>query len=267
MRLPLIETNRGFACFAAFGAGAIAGLLVLGDDATAVRAANQSPAVDIQARFLGDAAFSGAPSYQTSESSAAMDEPAAPEAFAMVKGVAEPSNEPEAVRVASVYPPWALASVGSRTVTLSPVAGATRTPVEVPADRSPIVNRGAGVEREANIERVLPKTPAAPRAAPNRPGALFNDAQIASIKSRLKLTPDQQRHWPAVETALRDISWRRTGPERKGPGTVPGTLDPGGVERLKSAAIPLIMTLREDQKSEVRKLAHLMGLDQVASQI
>jgi hypothetical protein len=40
----------------------------------------------------------------------------------------------------------------------------------------------------------------------SRPGSVLNDAQIASIKQRLKLTRDQELLWPAVETALRDVS-------------------------------------------------------------
>ena len=45
-------------------------------------------------------------------------------------------------------------------------------------------------------------------------------------------------------------------------------IDPNSPEvaRLKSAAFPLIMSLREDQKREVRQLAHTMGLAQVAAQ-
>ena len=44
------------------------------------------------------------------------------------------------------------------------------------------------------------------------------------------------------------------------------TLAPDDVERLKQAAVPLIMSLREDQKREVRTLAHVMGLEQIAAQ-
>ena len=39
------------------------------------------------------------------------------------------------------------------------------------------------------------------------------------------------------------------------------------VQKLIWAAMPLLMRLREDQKSEVRKLARVIGLEQVASQI
>jgi hypothetical protein len=40
--------------------------------------------------------------------------------------------------------------------------------------------------------------------------AAFTDARIASRKAALKLTPDQERHWPALEQALRDTSKERT---------------------------------------------------------
>ena len=39
------------------------------------------------------------------------------------------------------------------------------------------------------------------------------------------------------------------------------------VQKLIWAAMPLLMRLREDQKSEVRKLARVIGLEQVAAQI
>ena len=38
---------------------------------------------------------------------------------------------------------------------------------------------------------------------------MLNDAQIASIKARLHLTPDQERMWPAVEAALRNIAYAK----------------------------------------------------------
>ena len=48
--------------------------------------------------------------------------------------------------------------------------------------------------------------PAIPAHSLTRPGAVLNDAQIASIKRRLNLTPDQERMWPSVESALRNLS-------------------------------------------------------------
>lgn len=39
--------------------------------------------------------------------------------------------------------------------------------------------------------------------------AAFVDARIAAVKAGLKLTPDQEKNWPAVETAVRDFAKQR----------------------------------------------------------
>jgi len=48
---------------------------------------------------------------------------------------------------------------------------------------------------------------------------------------------------------------------------VPIDPDAEEVQQLKSAAMPLLFQLREDQKREVRQLARLIGLEKVASLI
>jgi len=109
---------------------------------------------------------------------------------------------------------------------------------------------------------VAPDRPATPSArAKRQPPKLFNDAQIANIKQRLRLSREQERYWPSVESALRFIGWRHSRDRNQVP-----TLDPNDVERLKVAAVPLVMSLREDQKHEVRMLAHVMGLEKIAAQ-
>ncbi|KAF2988804.1 hypothetical protein OGR47_20525 (plasmid) [Methylocystis sp. MJC1] len=35
--------------------------------------------------------------------------------------------------------------------------------------------------------------------------AAFTDASIAALKAGLKLTPAQEKNWPALETTLRDV--------------------------------------------------------------
>jgi hypothetical protein len=105
------------------------------------------------------------------------------------------------------------------------------------------------------------------RKANERPGFVLNDAQIASIKERLHLTPGQEEMWPAVEAALRNFAYTHLRDPRKH-GDAPvqvASADPE-VQDLKSAAIPLIMSFNSEQKDEVRNLAHVMGLDQLASQ-
>jgi hypothetical protein len=102
-------------------------------------------------------------------------------------------------------------------------------------------------------------------------GFMLNDAQIASIKTRLHLTADQEQMWPAVEAALRNIAYTRSreAHRRSAPAnTQVASADADGVDvrELKSAAVPLIMSFNSEQKDEVRNLAHVMGLDQLATQ-
>ena len=123
--------------------------------------------------------------------------------------------------------------------------------------------------KPARVAAVTPEPRPAPRARKDS-GALFNAAQLASIKSRLRLSPNQEEYWPAVESALRDIGWKATHDDTRKPGARPNlaaTIDPNSdeVQRLKSAAFPLIMSMNEDQKREVRMLAQVMGLQQVAA--
>jgi hypothetical protein len=118
---------------------------------------------------------------------------------------------------------------------------------------------------------VVAKAPAASAHPPaaNHAGYILDDAQIASIKTRLHLTPDQEQMWPAVEAALRNMAYKRTqlAAARGGARNVQAAaVDPEAVEGLKSAAVPLIMSFNSEQKEEVRSLAHVMGLDQLASQ-
>jgi hypothetical protein len=128
----------------------------------------------------------------------------------------------------------------------------------------------------AKVTAAIPSqmTPAKPKLvakpAPQKPYALLSDAQIAGIKQRLRLSSDQEYYWPAVENALRAVArkihaTRRTDP---GAGGAP-PIDPEAaeVQQLKSAAMPLLFQLREDQKQEVRTLARLIGLEKVAAQI
>jgi hypothetical protein len=102
----------------------------------------------------------------------------------------------------------------------------------------------------------------------NRPGYMLNDSQIASIKARLHLTPDQERMWPGVEVALRNMAYTHA-PDARGRGNPTNdsaAVDPDSVQGLKSAAVPLILSFNTEQKDEVRNIVHVMGLDQLASQ-
>src|ERR1043165_4631460 len=39
--------------------------------------------------------------------------------------------------------------------------------------------------------------------------AAFTDARVAALKAGLKLTAEQEKNWPAVETAIRDLAKER----------------------------------------------------------
>jgi hypothetical protein len=120
---------------------------------------------------------------------------------------------------------------------------------------------------------VMPVEPQKPKLAAKPPlqksYALLSDVQIAGIKERLKLSSDQEAYWPAVESALRAVARKIHTTRQADPNAAGAPIDPEAaeVQQLKSAAMPLLFQLREDQKREVRTLARLIGLEKVASQI
>ena len=126
------------------------------------------------------------------------------------------------------------------------------------------------VSAETPAQIAPPKPKLAAKPAPQKTYTLLSDEQIATIKERLRLSSDQEYYWPAVETALRAVA-RKIHASRHGDTHVAGVppIDPDAaeVQQLKSAAMPLLFQLREDQKQEVRSLARLIGLEKVAAQI
>jgi hypothetical protein len=132
----------------------------------------------------------------------------------------------------------------------------------------------------APADLAVPNVTAAPAPAKPKPVAvakppvqknytLLSDVQIAGIKERLKLSPDQESYWPGVEKALRAIARKMHSTKQADPAAGMPPIDPDSeeVEQLKSAAMPLLFQLREDQKREVRALARIIGLERVASMI
>lgn len=113
------------------------------------------------------------------------------------------------------------------------------------------------------------KPAAAKPPAPQKHYTLLSDVQIAGIKERLKLSPDQESYWPGVEKALRAIARKMHSTKQADPASGAPPIDPDSEEvaQLKSAAMPLLFQLREDQKKEVRTLARIIGLERVASMI
>ena len=135
-----------------------------------------------------------------------------------------------------------------------------------PADLVPSVSAPAPLAA-APVAPPKPKVAAKPAVQKNY--ALLSDVQIAGIKERLKLSPDQESYWPGVEKALRAIARKLHSTKQADPAAGMPPLDPDSdeVQQLKSAAMPLLFQLREDQKNEVRSLARIIGLERVASMI
>jgi len=117
----------------------------------------------------------------------------------------------------------------------------------------------------------LAQQPNAP-AAQWRPSAedisALTDARIAGLKAALKLTPDQEKNWPPVEQAIRDLAKarfdrmtaRRDQPqpadaiERLRRRADAMTERAAGLKRLADASEPLYRSLDEAQK---RRLAFM----------
>nr|HEV8011767.1 hypothetical protein [Bradyrhizobium sp.] len=190
-----------------------------------------------------------------------------------------PAPRPE---LASAVMPGPIANRASKTDRLA-VAALAPAPIATPQAAAPANEplRLAFASTTADIEApnisTLPATAAAPMAPPKpklagksqKSYALLSDAQIAGIKERLKLSSSQESYWPAVESALRAVARKIHETRQADPHATGATIDPdcAEVQQLKSAAMPLLFQLREDQKREVRTLARLIGLEQVASQI
>jgi hypothetical protein len=171
----------------------------------------------------------------------------------------------------SPLPMVQLASTPQATAPQAPVQRAAASPsgpraTVQTASAEPTLPQGAPAAK-----RVSEIKPAAVHNRNDRGGFILNDAQIASIKTRLHLTADQEQMWPAVEAALRNIAYTRSRDARRHgapANTQLAAADADGVDvrDLKSAAIPLIMSFNAEQKDEVRNIAHVMGLDQLANQ-
>jgi hypothetical protein len=102
--------------------------------------------------------------------------------------------------------------------------------------------------------------------------AVFNDARIAALKAVLKLSPAQERYWPAIETAIRDLFKDRV--QRRTAMREPGTGDllerlrrradlmagtAAGLQKFIGASEPLYQSLDEAQKQRLRSLMRVLS--------
>lgn len=100
--------------------------------------------------------------------------------------------------------------------------------------------------------------------------AAFADARIAALRAGLKLTPDQEKLWPPVEAAIRDLAKQRDAQRAArrergrmvddAPGTLRGMADAAtargeALRKLADATAPLFATLDDSQKRRAMVLA------------
>lgn len=145
----------------------------------------------------------------------------------------------------------------------------------------------AALNADAQQSPPAPPTAAAAPApgAPQRPGggqrsrfspadrAAFFDARVAAIHAGLQLNADQEKLWPPVESAMRDVAKVRMS-QREAMATEPRPSDPvqrlermsdrtiargQALKKLADAAGPLYGALSDDQKRRLPFLMHGMG--------
>jgi hypothetical protein len=101
----------------------------------------------------------------------------------------------------------------------------------------------------------------------------FVDARIAAVKAGLKLTPDQEKLWPAIESAVRDFAKQRidranaSADQQQQPDPVARLREradqmaaaSAGLKRIADAADPLYKTLDEGQKRRLTVLTRMGG--------
>ncbi|MBC9877818.1 hypothetical protein G8O24_10750 [Bradyrhizobium sp. INPA01-394B] len=147
-------------------------------------------------------------------------------------------------------------------------AFAAATPADFPTPKANLNEAPAPAEAPAVAEAPAKPKPVA-KPQPPKIYSLLSDVQIAGIRDRLKLSSSQEYYWPSVETALRNVVRKISANKLSNPNGPNVQIDPNcdEVQQLKSAAMPLLFQLRDDQKEEVRKLARIIGLEKVAQQI
>jgi hypothetical protein len=111
--------------------------------------------------------------------------------------------------------------------------------------------------------------------------AAFTDARIAAVHAGLKLTPDQEKLWPPVETAVRDFAKlrmdranARMNAQRDESKDAQKSDDPvtrlreradnmtataAALKKIADAADPLYKTLDDGQKRRLKILTHMEG--------
>jgi hypothetical protein len=102
---------------------------------------------------------------------------------------------------------------------------------------------------------------AATRKAHPDDGEVLGAAGIERMRTALALTAEQEEYWPAIASELQSLG--KVIKAHKGhDGKI--KVDDETIQRLYWAAAPLLTRLSYEQKTKVKQMARLMGLNQVA---
>jgi hypothetical protein len=139
-------------------------------------------------------------------------------------------------------------------------------PAPAPEPKKPTTAHTLATKNSAPPKPQVQPAPGAeqPKIFDRRYDGVFTMAEIARLKSSLRLTPDQEPLWRPLEVELRKVGRLQI-----------ASVDGGGrpdiprsaYEPLYRAGTPLLQSLRPDQKERVRILARKMGYGAVASMI
>jgi hypothetical protein len=145
---------------------------------------------------------------------------------------------------------WKSLIIGTAALTLLGASGAS---AQTPAPAAP-QDRGSAPQDRAAVSR--------------DDANAYLDARIAAVHAALQLTPDQERMWPAVEQAYRDLV--KLGSERRNAGQPTAADDPvarlqrraeaftrrgAALKTLADALAPLWQSLNDGQKRRLMALA------------
>jgi len=102
-------------------------------------------------------------------------------------------------------------------------------------------------------------------------GPTLTHQQISSFHSVLKLRPEQQQYWPAVERVLRGMVRQASAGTRAGlvqrlsARAYEMASDVSGLRQLAAAAKPLVQSLDDDQKFAALQFVNDMGYGAVVA--
>jgi hypothetical protein len=112
----------------------------------------------------------------------------------------------------------------------------------------------------------LPKSVTARSEKPSR--LFLNDTQIAGIKKRLNLTPAQQKYWPPVESAMREVTLQIEDYQKRLKRRDDSfDTESDAIARLKTATRALYAQLNGTQKNDISLLVRMAGLGPAFSEL